>query len=178
MFISSIIRNDSEDRDAPSTLSSKGIGAKHCFVIVLADGHRCSGGETELYIISYEDRVDVSLFVGAESCCLGVHPCLASNSDADITFFVTVDDEAFTFTRAVLFWAPSPVVCTPNGNDSESLPLFSLFSATWDDADDSEEDFWTSLREDVVCIMLLFAGLIFFFRLNMFRRPHRGITAS
>ena len=77
----------------------------------------------------------------------------------------------------MLFWVPSPVL-TPSGNDSESLPLFSLFSATWDDGADSEEDFWTSLREDVVCIMLLFEAMAFFFRLNMFRRPHRGISKA
>ena len=104
--------------------------------------------------MSYEDRVAVSSFVGAANCCLDDHPCLESNSEALITFFVTFDADALTRT---IFRVPS-FGYTPCGNESESLPLFSLLYATLgddDDDDDSDEDFdWTILREDVVCIMV------------------------
>lgn len=72
---------------------------------------------------------------------------MASNSDAVITFFATVEDDALART---MLWV------TPCENDSESLPLFSLLYATLGDDDSEEEDFGTTLMTTMTMLSLFY----------------------
>jgi hypothetical protein len=90
-------------------------------------------------------------------------PCLASNSDAVITFFATVEDDALART---MLWV------TPCENDSESLPLFSLLYATLGDDDSEEEDFGTTLMTTMTMLSLFYFVDDLDIRLRMFRRLH------